>query len=310
MKTIFVAIVAYQDALLLNTINNCIYNCSNASQLHFGIVDQSESGLDLSSHPLRNQITYLNINPFYSRGPCWARSIVHSFYDNEDFVLQIDSHTIFDKGWDEKLISTLLKCKRSNKKSVLSGYPPAFEIINGVFVKKPLLKYAPIFLVNEGAKLEENNPVLIFRSHCIETKEPILTYHIAGGFIFTFGNFFQEIPYDPFLYFHGEEQNIAIRAWTRGWDIYACPGIPIYHLYHNSKNLVRPLHWDKEADEKRPVRWFKLQEKAKIRLIKLLYKNDLEGVFGLGKERTMEDYAKLSGVNYKYRTITYSNIND
>lgn len=304
MSKIFVAIASYRDKLLLNTINDCIYNCSDLSRLYFGVVDQNEERLDLSSHPLSDQITYININPIFSRGPCWARSIVHSLYNNEDYVLQIDSHTIFDKGWDIKLIDNLSDCKKKNNKTVLSGYPPAFEIVDDKFVKRPLHKYALVFRPKEDSKLEDNNPVLIFKSHCIETDNSIPIFHIAGGFVFSTGNFFQDVPYDPLLYFHGEEQNLAIRAWTKGWDIYAYPGIPLYHLYHNSEKLIRPLHWDEDLDKNRPVRWYKLQEKARDRMAKLLYYNNLEGSFGLGTERSLEDFAKFSGIDYKNKTIT------
>lgn len=305
MKKIFVAIASYQDSLLLNTIYDCIEKCSNESQVFFGIVDQCEDTLNLSSHPFCKNITYLNIDPYYGRGPCWARSIVHSFYNNEDYVLQIDSHTLFDPEWDKSLINQYKQCQTQSAKVILSGYPPAFEIVDNVFVKKPLVDKAPVFYPKQDSQLEDDNPVLKFVGYVQNTTVPIKTYHVAGGFIFTEGNFFQTIPYDPSLYFHGEEQNIAVRAWTNGWDIYTIPNIPIYHLYHNSTNLVRSLHWDKDMDTTRPVRWFDLQQKAKKRLVQLLYKQQPLGVYGLGHIRTLREFADCSGIDYENKKVKY-----
>lgn len=305
MNRIFVAIAAYRDALLLNTINDCINKCSSNSQLYFGIVDQCEDKLDLSSHSHYKNITYLNIDPFYGRGPCWARNIVHSFNNNEDFVLQIDSHTLFDPDWDKKLIDQYHNCKAQSSKVILSGYPPAFSIAEELFIKKPLVDKAPVFYPKEDSHLEDNNAVLTFSGYIRNTTVPIKTYHVAGGFIFTEGDFFLKVPYDPFLYFHGEEQNIAVRAWTNGWDIYTIPNIPIYHLYHNSANLVRSLHWDRDLDTTRPVRWFELQDRAKRRLVQLLYHQQPMGIYGLGQKRTLEQFAECSGIDYVNKTVKH-----
>ena len=50
---------------------------------------------------------------------------------------------------------------------------------------------------------------------------PELSTTILAGFIFTYGKIVEEIPYDPEISFFGEEICFAVRAWTRGWDIYS-----------------------------------------------------------------------------------------
>jgi hypothetical protein len=42
----------------------------------------------------------------------------------------------------------------------------------------------------------------------------------------------------------------------RSWDIWHVPDLPIYHLYHRGQD--RPVHWDEQDDEARPVRWWDL----------------------------------------------------
>jgi hypothetical protein len=47
-----------------------------------------------------------------------------SFYSGEDYVLQVDSHTFFDKGWDTKLIKMHQEAvaETKNEKTILTAY--------------------------------------------------------------------------------------------------------------------------------------------------------------------------------------------
>jgi hypothetical protein len=303
--TIFVSIASYKDPILWNTVSDCINNAEFPDKIKFGIVDQSDIEFDIDSHPNKKQITYFHFNPKYSRGPCWARSIANSFYTNEDFVLQIDAHTIFDKNWDTILIQTLNKCRTKSPKSLISSYPPAFKIVDGEFIKNIKENVVVVFKPNNNAVINEKDPGFGFIGYEINSNEPILGYHVAGGLIFAPGDFLLEVPYDPNVYFLGEEQNIAIRAWTSGWDLYQIPNIPIYHLYYSSS--LRPLHWDKEDDKDRQLRWFELRDISSKRLCDLLFNQKNLGKYGLGSVRSLNDFAEFSGINYLDKTINRVN---
>ena len=54
-------------------------------------------------------------------GPTYGRYRTELFYDNEDYVLQMDSHTAFVKDWDVILIEMHLQL--NNDYGVLSTYP-------------------------------------------------------------------------------------------------------------------------------------------------------------------------------------------
>lgn len=298
---IFVSIASYRDPLLWSTVSDCINNAKFPHNIRFGIVDQSDTAYDVKNHPYSKQISYFHFNSSYSRGPCWARSISNALYNNEDFILQIDAHTVFDKNWDEALINSLQQCLRLSPKCIISSYPLSFEIINSNIVKNKRPNMALVFKPAREAVIKEDNPFITFIGHEIRSDEPILGCHVAGGFIFGPGHFFQEVPYDPTIYFSGEEQNIAIRAWTKGWDIYQIPDVPLFHLYYKHAN--RPLHWDHEDDKNRPTRWTELKDISQQRLCDLFFNQKNLGVYGLGSTRTLHDFAEFSGINYIDRTI-------
>ena len=53
---------------------------------------------------------------------------------------------------------------------------------------------------------------------------------------------------------------------------------------------------DPEDDKNRVTKWNELDKKSKARLADLV-KNKLKGPFGLGSDRTIEEFGKLSGVD-------------
>lgn len=295
---IFVSIASYRDKLLWQTVESAISNSKNPSNLHFAVVDQSESDYQLKS----NQITYIHIDPKFSRGPCWARSLALSYYNNEDFVLQIDSHTVFDEDWDTKLIDQLSKCNTLSNKCLLSAYPFAFNMVNDKINKFSQPGIINVLRPRISGNIPNNDPTFVFEGHSIKSTNPIKGFHVAGGFIFAPNSFFLEIPYDPCLYFLGEEQNLAVRSFTHGWDIFHTPDVPLYHLYYNKGN--RTLHWDAEEDSERYIKWTTLNERSKQRMRDLVYNGRNLGIYGLGSVRTLQEFAEFSGIDYINKFVT------
>ena len=50
--------------------------------------------------------------------------------------------------------------------------------------------------------------------------EPLANALIAGGFLFGPGSIVSDVPYDPYLYFDGEEISVSARLWTHEYNIY------------------------------------------------------------------------------------------
>jgi hypothetical protein len=258
----------------------------------------------------------------------------------EDYYLQIDSHMRFDPGWDEMLIQTLEGLNNKNPRSIISTYPCRFDYGESspesepesepesvdeqtqpqdpseiawqrsrAIRKHPLVGHALVLRPILKEHLRPEHPVLLFHGVMRQTSEPVEGHHVGGGCLFSRASLMREVPLDSHLYFHGEEQNLAVRAWTSGWDIWHMPDMPIYHLYGESKRLgpKRPLHWDPEEDQMRAQRWHEQDALSKQRMAKLLYARgdaaDL-GPFRLGRERTLKEFAQASGIDYEARTIS------
>ena len=303
---IFVSIASYCDPVLPFTLARAVAMARRPAELHFGIVDQSPAAQPAigpgAYEPGR--VCFVRVDPLYARGPCWARAIAMSLYDGEDWFLQIDSHMDFDVDWDIKLIEQAQALAPGRRGVVVTAYPNPFVFDGDRPVRKPATEKVLAHVVKPGAVFEADHPVLPFEAHPIERDEPAPGFHLAAGCLFAPGRIVHAFPYDPWYYFHGEEQAYAARLYTHGWDIFHMSALPLYHLYNNGESGAppRPLHWDEQHERGRSRTWWDLEQRSRKRLASLLAGEDL-GVYGLGRVRTMEDYAAFSGIDFKRRTI-------
>jgi hypothetical protein len=301
-RKIFVSIASYQDAELWHTINDMVLTASRPSRLHICILDQSETPSPPTEGVLQRvyKITYTNISPKYSRGPCWARHVLQSYVRDEEFYLQIDAHMRFDEGWDDYLVNTYDNLSEKNIRTLLSTYVGAFDKKeDGTIYKHKFPGHSLVLKPDGNEFFKTHTPILIFQAFPTPSQTPILGSHTGGAFIFGPSAIVQEVPYDPWLYFHGEEQNQAIRAYTHGWDIYHPTDVPIYHLYNDN----RTRHWHEDKNTGRTEEWIMLDREANQRMYRLLYDRAPLGIYGLGFKRTLEEFAEFSGIDYINRTI-------
>lgn len=305
-QTIFVSIASYCDPMLPFTLNNAYHTANFPANLHFGIVDQSASDERLmpDSEIPSPQYRYVHIDPRDARGPCWARAVAMTLYDGQDWFFQIDSHMLFDQGWDERLIAAAMQCAEINPKCIISNYPNAFEMVDGLPKRKPVTQQVLAHVLARDAQFEDGHPVLKFQAIPVARDTSVIGFHVGAGCLFARGTFAAEIPYDPHIYFHGEEQSVAARAYTHGWDIFHVAGMPVYHLYDSGgDDAPRARHWNEAHDKQRQVRWWELEARSKSRVHDLLCGRQDLGIYGLGKKRSLADYARFCGIDYTARTL-------
>jgi hypothetical protein len=211
----------------------------------------------------------------------------------------------FEPGWDESLRRQHTQLLARSAKPILSTYPYRFDMVDG----KP--QYTPpegktvlVLRPHPETPLTASEVVLRFIAKHLFTDQPVAGCHIAAGFVFCCGNFIEEVPYDPYLYFHGEEQSLAVRAYTRGWDIFHPLHVPLYHLYKAANTAHETHHWHGDVANQRAFTGTYLTARAATRLNRLLCGDGLPGAYGLGTVRTMEQYAAFSGINYRLRQIS------
>ncbi|MBC5782854.1 N-acetylglucosaminyltransferase [Ramlibacter sp. USB13] len=301
---IFVSIASYCDPVLSFTLERAVAAAADDSRLHFGVVDQSPAGSPRVAAPGRARLSLVQVDARDARGPCWARALAMSLHDGEDWFLQLDSHMDFDPGWDDTLVAQALALGGPRRPVAISSYPDAFTFVDGAAVRRPTTTGVLAQVLKPDAAFAPDHPVLGFQAQPVESSEPLPAFHVGAGCLFAPGRIVREVPYDPWLYFHGEEQAMALRLYTHGWDLFHMPGLPVHHLYNdaNSGGPPRPLHWDAQQEAERALPWWQLEQRSRERLAALVDGADL-GIYGLGRVRSVADFAAFSGIDYAARTL-------
>lgn len=304
-ETIFISVAAYCDPMLVFTINSARSQAADPSRVFIGVVEQAPTSqaLRMEDQWAMEHLRWTRVDPIEARGPCWARALAMALYQGEDWYLQIDSHTWFEPGWDDRLIAWGRRCGAANPRTVLTCYPNPFVMRNGHPAAELVTNRVLALVVRADSQFSSEHPVLMFEGVAVETDDPVPGMHLAGGCLFAPGRFADELPYDPHLYFHGEEQSLSLRAYTHGWDIAHIPGMPMYHLYTAPGSQPRPMHWSAEHDERRSVRSASMEAAAQKRLAALIWGGADLGAYGLGKSRSLADYAEFSGIHYAARRV-------
>ena len=298
-KTIFVQIAAYRDRELLPTLKDMLAKADEPENLHVCIAwqhDKKDEWDQLDDYIKDKRFTIIDIDASDSKGACWARHLIQQKYNNEYFTLQLDSHHRFAKHWDTVLKNTFYSLQISGvKKPLLTGYLPAYEPDTGKREKEPwrlrYQRFAP-----EGPLHTIPEVIPDWRDHT----GPVRARFYSAHFCFTLGKFSKEVQHDPNLYFHGEEITIAVRAFTKGYDLYHLHIPLIWHHYYRSGSSK---HWDDNSE------WGMLNKKSYAR-VRGLFQMDGEsissediGEFGFGTKRSLKDYEKYAGVRFSDRGI-------
>lgn len=303
--TIFVSIASYRDPELKWSIKSAIDNATNPEKLHFGVVYQ---GLP-QEMPDLDFVTNLSLITMHSkeaRGAGYARAKAMELYKEEEYFLQIDSHTRFVKGWDEIAIDQLDRASRisSHPGVMLSYFPAPFEPESngGMHIVKNNPKIKP-YSTRQKIALNRKNQWTAERLEFINKakEDPEMSETVLGGFIFSYGTLVGQIPYDPDLSFFGEEICFAMRAWTRGWDIYSPAKNIVYHFY--SRGGYYKVWGDRNL---RGLSWKELEEISYKKQKRILCGEET-GIFGAGNVRSLEEYEMFTNTDFKdfYRLTNF-----
>lgn len=297
---IYVQIASYRDPDIENTIKNCIEKCSNADNLIFGICDQygpENRYLDFYEQSNFRVIRY----PFYAgKGLGWARSEIQRLYFEGDaeYTMQLDAHMRFVQDWDVKLINMMNQAP--SKKPIISHYCPAFSSKDQSnekyldkldnLMKMYCLRFNQTGTVSFRQKVVEKN--------ARDKKVLLPSMLMSGHFFFTLASHIKDYQYDPNLYFAGDEISLATRSWTSGWDIFNPSENVVFHNYTRENRIC---HW---SDQK--VSYHALHEESLKKLRQMLHGEDHNkdlSKYGLGSRRSLDDYQKISGINFSERVL-------
>ena len=297
MKSIFIQLAAYHDHELGRTINDCIQKSSGEYDIKFGVHLCYYKNDEISIPNLKN-VKIKKVMAPEGLGVGYARCMANQFYNNEDYYLQIDSHTRFAPNWDKDFISTYNKYFEAGCNPVLTSYPSGYHYENFKVVldKNPTVVFADFvrtkksqenflqtnFLHQESKQNEEGN---------------IFTRAVSGGEIFSSGNIANIQP-NTKMFNWGEEFLTAIRFFTHGYDLMLPEKQSLYHLYYDD-----PIKSQRRmAGEDFPSENNKISLESNDEIGRII-NNKIIGDFEMGSKRTLEDFGRYAEIDFGKKTL-------
>jgi hypothetical protein len=303
MKTIFVSIANYKDPEVHNTVNELITKQTGKNLVKICVLSQIDVD-DTSFDALDNipNVQHVKIDYKLAQGACWARAEIQNYYSGEDYFMQIDSHMLFAQDWDDKLIEDHTNALTYGRKAIITAYPVGYEFDEDN--NRKIQRECPTRFTLE-MKHKVPSAVAAFAE---DMDFPEQEFFLSGNMFFTTGDFVENVPYDPELFFFGEEISLAIRAYTAGYFMFAPTKYVCAHLYNRSESNKkdRTLFWDKEEDDGRKIKWWMRDYTSKIKVYHICLGN-WYGRYGIQDHDLYLEYAariKVQHPNIDLKKVT------
>jgi hypothetical protein len=283
---IYVQIPAYRDRELLPTLRDLFRQARSPHNLRVAVAWQYHPAEETIESALRatGPIELDKIPAAESQGCNWARQRLQRRWDGERYTLFLDSHHRFAPGWDRQLVR-LLEDRREagSARPILTSYLPPYRPDDD-----PAGREHSILRI----RVHERRDGMAFRliGHPVRDAArltaPIAAHFASLHCLFADGTFNEDLPFDPSIYFFADEIAIALRAYTRGYDLFHPHRVLGWHLYDRA---TRTTHWDDHADADG-------RDAESLRTLRRLFTGKLVGASGLGTVRSLADYERHIGL--------------
>lgn len=129
--TIYVAIPCIEDQELEYTISDLLNNSDNPQELTIGVACMTSVEFYLEiveKFKHRSNVIIKHYDRSLNKGVGKGRKNALSSYTDQDYILQIDSHTLLKKGWDTWMIQLHKEAVEETKtsKTILTSYLPSY----------------------------------------------------------------------------------------------------------------------------------------------------------------------------------------
>lgn len=285
--SIFVSIPSLYDIELTYTALSAIENADNPNDITVGVAAFIDKNF---YNDIRYKINgFKNIiidryDPEENTGIGKARILAQQRYSGQDYVLQVDSHTHFEKGWDTRLISLWQGAREEtgNERTLLTAYPSSYVRRDGsVFIKSSIARY-PVFQERHDLPFYSfipwgDFPLSEFPQKI--TKPFVPVSQICGCFVFSNYLFAENNGHYEEAKYLEEETIQAIGLYSLGFSmVFPNTDLPLYHYYYIDLD-----------DRKRQAGTWTGEEMERS-MKKYMQENELEC-------RLWEEYAHVSIVN-------------
>jgi hypothetical protein len=248
--TIFVAIACMDDKEITYTVNSIFENSTNPKNIFVGIGLTAQKSETLRSvkalakkyNNLKFSFTKQKKNGIKTIGVGKGRFKAESLYNGQDYFVQVDAHSHFEKDWDVKVLDLFFQAKEKAKseKVVLTCIPPRFHYNEkGVPTRSEketrYPRFVPGMFVGAVPMWQSINSLDL-------SKETIIPSPKANSaFLFGDAEFAKNTGVVSTAIFYDEEILYSINLFGRGYS-FAFPNVPDFPVMHLDGDQITKGH--------------------------------------------------------------------
>ena len=300
---ICVQIPAFYDPEIMRTVQSCIDTAANPDRVSIAICYQGDNTEELEQLKKIPNCKIKHVPRKDAKGTCAARYECNKLITDEEYVLHVDSHMLFGPYWDTCLIQQWLDC--NDDKAIVSAYcNNSATYISGPYDYDDLIPKKVNGRFINASVFQDNTVKIRARAVCAfeqDNTKPRRAALTCAHCAFGKAEIDKLMPFDPNMYFVADEISMSVRYWTHGYNVYQPAFRSIYHLYdrtgfykkEKNKKIERFNNANAINETPRMEQLFRVKDHG----------FDLTG-FDIGTERTIEDFEKFAGINFKNLTMT------
>lgn len=316
-RSIFVSVPSYRDPETRQTLLSLFHQADHPENIRVGLLQQRYAS-DPDEVVEYRKLARTNNVPCYSAnirsevwsadkaaGPTVARAHIEAtMLRNERYVLMVDSHTQFVRGWDSYLMKEWARTKDPNV--VLSTYARDYSVhhrhelvVDGapppsmVMVIKDFPKDNPLPRHDSHPPTDTQT-----RANKVGAYRPAQGW--AAGFSFAAANVHREVPYVALRNcFFGEEVFMHARFFTHGCTVVHPNATPVYTAF--DRRYRHTVFTDRSRHK-----WKEVEGKTLQHMAHILGCDGGSGVIGadaLGSVRPIQDFWDMLGIDIVHRTF-------
>jgi|694.fasta_scaffold12454_24 hypothetical protein len=222
LNNILIAMAGQDENFISQTVESCLDNAIFPDNINFSIVDQRSDGnfakLPENKNIIVNQILTM------PRGVGYGRSLSIPKKIKEKYVLSIDPHMVFSPGWDKELLDRYIEVKNKfNQDVVVSQHLPWSTIVDNKLVIHedvvPGEAYSLFF-----------NGIFVDAKPIPKNLDYVEQEALCGYYLFSGRSVFEEVRFDPRLFYFSEESVLSLRLISRGHKLVSLNYNPMFHL--------------------------------------------------------------------------------
>ena len=290
MKSIFVAIAAYNEKYIDFTVNDLISKASGLYDIRVGVVEQSSTN-NFACLEYKN-VTHFKQHVQHRTGVGRQRLIALQMNHDSDYVLQIDAHCTFSLNWDKELVSRL---EGLGLNSLISQHlPVVIEDGQGGLKRTDDFQIGiPPSMVLIGDRISKVSSST--KSWYFEN------YYLTAHFMFAAKHVYDLVMPDPDMFFWGEEHSTSMRMWTRGIRMYSTDYMGIGHLDKGNGAFNNRNDWKFQNHTK----WINEKDMQSVYKMYDIMQGCLTGYWGAPNKELANEFIEASGTDLDKLMIHY-----